>query len=376
MGPVVGLLLLSLALGWFVRRCWMPQADVTGRVVDFAWTALVPKLQSNGFSLEDSAFVAGLALASVGRGRSGVRAKSLERMGKATEKAVAAGAVRHLGALRRLAIADAATAAQEDAALLLAGEVGQCLDGKLPIAFAEGLLSQLDAAWWTPGERARLRVLACDRAFEAGFEVANLRELGQASPALDDLLQSENEQELAALRLLWSMRARCPWERCGHALLVFELAAEPEYGQLLQKYPDLLLYQKTGPGARDAESEDLAVAVILMVGRGIVFQDMLFTGMPRNIEIVKRKDPVQGYELVLDKARFWFVREPGALLARLERWFRFYFKDFLPQMAEVHQWQSPHVAAALQAQQMVTCPECRRVLLTRVGEVGVLLRQG
>src|SRR5262249_10208506 len=158
----------------------------------------------------------------------------------ATENAVAAGAVRHLAALHRLAIADAMQAGRTGVPLLVL-QLRRCFEGRLPFTFADELLDKWDERLWTAERRARLRVLVCDAAFEAGFEVHNPVEVGRGAPAVARLLGTAAPHDLAWLRLLWSLRAGRPWDRCGPANTVFELAADPNEGKLLARYPDLLL---------------------------------------------------------------------------------------------------------------------------------------
>jgi hypothetical protein len=80
-----------------------------------------------------------------------------------------------------------------------------------------------------------------------------------------------------------------------------------------------------------------------------------------------------GCELTMDRHLF---RGPGDLepLARhMERWFRYFFHEFRPQLERVQTWQSPDRAAILRSWGAVPCPECGRYLLGRVGEVGIAL---
>src|SRR5262249_33831586 len=176
--------------------------------------------------------------------------EALPRLVALTEKATAEGrrVVRHLAALRRLVVADAA-AAGDDPIPLLAAQVGRCFEQRLPPDFAEELLADWPASWRTPGNCARLRLLVGDHAFAGGLEMRHLAEAGAIAPALAELLRTDDPADLARLRLLWSLRAGRPWDRCGPAHTAFELAAEPDTGKLLTDYPDLLLHQ-TVPLAR------------------------------------------------------------------------------------------------------------------------------
>jgi hypothetical protein len=151
---------------------------------------------------------------------------------------------------------------------------------------------------------------------------------------------------------------------------VFELAADPDQAALLGKEPDVLLVQEepdwlvVGDGGQGA----MGPARILLVTRGVMLQETLFTETPRVIEVLTKS---LSCELVLGKHTF---RSPGdlePLALRMERWFRYAFNDFLPATAAALGWQSPGRAAILRAWGAVPCPQCRREVLARVGEIGI-----
>jgi hypothetical protein len=270
----------------------------------------------------------------------------------------------HFAALQRLAVADAAAAGQ-DAVLLVVDQVSHCFDGRLPLAFAQWLLAEWEGSWWTTGNLGRLRVLLCDRAFEAGWEVADLVEAGLIASALADVLQTGDTDGLARLRLLWSLRPRRPWPTGDEVITVFEVAEDPERGPAwLRKYPDLLLLDEDSPA-------------IMVCGQGIVFQGTVFTEAPRSIDVKARRD-FDGveYELQIGSHRFRLVNDPAPLVNRLERWCRFYFGQFLPQVAGVHAWQAPEGSKAVQFHETIACPECRQLLLPRAGDVGRPINRG
>jgi hypothetical protein len=365
--PVLILLAVAGGLALAVRSRWPVPPPPDDRALDHAWSHLVPRLHADGFSREDSAFVASLALSSTGLGHRRVREAPLKQMLTLTEKAVAAGKgpVEHLAALRRLAVNDAAQ--HHDPVPLVAEQIGRCFEGKLPLGFAEQLLDQWQSDWWSRGNLLRLHMLLCDRAFEAGFEVGNLVEAGQVAPTLGAVLDTQDADWLARLRLLWSLRARRPWERCGDALTVFELAAEPDSGEVLQRWPDLLLYQTIATPR----------AEFVICGRGVVFQDKLFREKPQNIQaIARRLQGGTGHELVIDGEVFRFKMDAEGLGWKLEEWIAVWKKQFAPDKVEaVHGWRSPAVTANLLAHETVPCPECRRPVLTRAGQVGDSLEE-
>jgi hypothetical protein len=227
---------------------------------------------------------------------------------------------------------------------------------------------------WSPGDVARLRVLLCDSAFEAGFEVSDLIEAGETAPSLGAVLGTHEEDRLAQLRLLWSLRPTRPWDRHGAADLVFDLAAEPDEAELLGLYPDLLLRHELP----ERFGGDMASgsAYLMMCGRGIVVRGIVIPHPPRQVEVVKKRaGSSTGYELWVDEKRLWFNSDPEAVATRIERWCRYYFGEFLPLIPDARRWRSPDATAVLRAWGAVRCPDCRRALLPRAGGVGVSLEK-
>jgi hypothetical protein len=359
--PVAAALTLALALGLFVSFLWREPRKPLDRAIDYAWELLVPRLHAESLALEDSAFAAGLARASAGRGRAEVRAEALKQLRQQTETAVASahGPVRHLAALWRLTAEDLARAGSDPVPLLVA-QAGRCVDGKLPLSFIGEILHDWDAPWWTTGRRARLRVLLCDRAFEAGLEVQDLMEIGRVTSSLGAALKTDDTEGLAHLRLLWSLRPNRPWDRFGKTATVFEQAADAETSETrLAKYPDLLFTVEENP-------------IMHVCVRGVVVQEEIFTAPPRTIEVVSRQLLLQaGHELILDERSFFLPDDPEPVARRLERLFRYFFHEFRGLVPAVSRWRSPAVSRTLRAQNAVPCPQCRQPVLVRRGEVGI-----
>jgi hypothetical protein len=361
LAPVILVLLMALAIYVVVRLHWGSQAKPVDRAVDYAWTWLAPGLPAEELTEGRSTFLAGLALVSMNHGQAEVRAASLSRALLDVEQAIAARSapLGHLAVLRRLEAEDAAKLGH-DPVTLVADQVARCFRGELPLVFAQKVLEEWESRWWTNGNLGRLRVLLCDRAFEAGLEVRDLLEMAPAAQALAEVLQTDQPQGLAQLRLLWSLRPRRPWDNVGDPLTVFELAAEPERGEpALAKCADLLLIDRDTPS-------------LLVCGRGVIYRDILFSEAPRRVEIKVRRD-FDGveYELLLGDHRLPFVHDPGPVTVRLQRWFRYQFEEFLPQVADVDAWQTPPGSKPLSSPDAVACPECGRLLITRRGEVGL-----
>jgi hypothetical protein len=374
LAPVLAILFVASVVHLLTYWLWRPRVPVEGRARNYAWTLLAPRLHADGYRVEDSTFLAGLALLSGGDGYAPLRAALLSDLVKRTENALHMGIAPpgHLAALHRLAIEDA-VARGADPVPRLVELLARCFEGRLSLRFAEQLLAGWQSSWWTTGDRIRLRVLLCDRAFEAGFEVRNLLDAGQTAPALGVLLGTDNVANLTALRLLWSLRPARPWDRCGDPRTVFDLAADRQHANLLGRVPDLLLWQEepdwlvAAPGVTEPQAAHIALCV-----RGVLLQDVLFTETPRVVEVNARW---RYNDLVIGEERFRSSGSLDALALRMERWFRYAFSEFLPAVPRVESWKAPDRLAILRAWGAVACPECRRQLLPRVGEVGIALEE-
>jgi hypothetical protein len=376
--PLASVLLMvaaATAAELLVRWIWRPRLAPQERVCHYAWTLLAPRLHGSGFDRQDSAFLAGLARQSGPHGYSLLRAKLVSDLAQRTEAAVLEreAPTEHLAALRRLQAEDAARAG-EDPVPQVASSLGRCFGGQLPFTYAQELLQGWQTELWTRGNLVRLRVLLCDAAFEAGFEVRTLLDAARTAPALAGALGTEQVERLAALRLLWSLRAARPWARCGPAKSVFEIADDPRWAQLLGRYPDLLLIQDEPDWPALAPAGGEAEPVRIMVcGRGVVLQDVLFDAEPLLIDVINR--PRQT-ELLFSPHSFRARSRMEALVSCMERWFRWAFREFLPQAGRVASWEEPDRAARLRALGAVNCPQCRYPLLPRVGEVGLSFEEG
>jgi hypothetical protein len=359
--PVTALLASALVvyLALMVREKLRP--SLLNRAVDHAWMLMVPYLNRPKFVLDDSSFLAGLALSSMRRGnpdkRSAVLALAVDHVEDAVAHRLVPGS--HLAAIKRLQIADMAVLGRDPAAELARG-VARCFDGSMPLGFADMLLDCLDNPWWNPVNRARLRILLCDLAFEAAMEVSDLVETGHTVPALGACLQIEEPEGLAHLRLLWSMRARCPWLGWSEPVSAFELATRPEHeASLLGKCPDLLLFDSQDPQVK-------------LVGRGILLGETLFTSMPHIAELLPARDVTEPVATVaIDDLRLDIEGNAREAVRRLRSWFHFAFQDFFPQAKSTFAWQAPNGPRGLHYEQAVLCQSCRCLLLPRPGEVGI-----
>jgi hypothetical protein len=208
-------------------------------------------------------------------------------------------------------------------------------------------------------------VLLCERAFEEGFEVRDLLAAGIAAPALGEALRTNDAAGLCRLRLLWSLRPSRPWDPLGFAVTAFDVAHRPQkYAGLLSRYPDLLL----------SVSDKLQ---LLLCGGGVVFQETWIPEAPRSVEVQEEESSNSASEFVLsvDDRQFELDGDPGELVSALERWLRYHFGEFLPQSKHVLGWRSPGLPPTFRLQKTVACPECRRELLPRIGDLAVLVEE-
>lgn len=367
--PVV-VLLFAAYLVHLGFRLYARQIDgIQERVLEHAWTWLAPRLHASGFDPGDSAFLTGLARLYSREGRTDAPEEELARYVQLTEAAVEQGKApaAHLAALVRLQIEQQADD-EDDPVPLVVRWLTRCLTGKLPVQLAQELLEDWAAEWWTPVNLARLRILVCDRAFEAGFEVENLIDLGQTAPALGTILRLEAPRRLAALRLVWSLRANRPWDRLGEVVTAFELASSSERSGPLSERPDLLLRGEDRRFPLSVDGGSPRPATVQVTLAGVWVQDLLFIIPPRQVEVRPRSGSC---EMILGRDAFRSAVELDNLARQLERWFRWVFHDLLPRVDGVLEWRSPHRGAILRAWGAITCPECRQFLLPRVGEVGL-----
>jgi hypothetical protein len=337
--------------------------DPLNRVIDHAWRKLVPTLLEMGLARDDHAFLAGLAQCSIGHGDIAGRADALEQVRAAMDKVVAEGPVpaSFLGAVWRLTIEDAAEDEEgQDTLPVLAGQADRCFDGGLPLSFLTTLLAPLENETWSVADERRLRVLLCQRAFDAGLEVRELLDLGRLQGTLSRTLDLKQTEYIAHLRLLRTLQATRPWERVGRATAIFEIVKHHrEAAALLERLSDVVLRVDNVPG-------------LYLCGRGVNFEGAWILEPPQQIDIIDRSLFAEGgFHLVIGSNRFWYAEDPTPVVSRLEKWLRYFFRDFRPQLAGVYRGRSPAAARRLLARNGVRCPDCRRRVLPVLGELGI-----
>ncbi len=354
LGAAVGglALLVALLVPLLKRRPPPPQA----RALNHGWTRLVRHLCVEGFPGEGLPLTAGLAEISPGRGNIEGRREVVEEARIIADRVARAqpGLALCAGVVTRLALEESE---EKEPLKALAGQVGRCFEGKMPLGFAAGLLRRSGGLRSTAAERRRLRVLLCARAFDAGLEVRDLIVLGRACAELGAVLDVDHGDALVQLRLLWSLRPGRDWEAAGSATTVFDLAQREDSESLLSKHADLLLAARGTPP-------------LYVCGDGVWFQSECFTEEPQRITSVARSlHAGGGYDLIVGGRRLWFAEDPAPLAERLESWLGWYFRAFLPQLGAYRGRRSGAAMAKLLERSGVECPECQRRLLPRIGDV-------
>jgi hypothetical protein len=366
--PVSLILLAALLVYLRIRRRHDSGSEPAQRAVDHAWRFLAPEMHRPHFARKDAKFLARLAVTSIGRGSPALREKSLERLAELTKPEVMKGQAPcgDLAALHCLELDDAIRLGGDPVPILV-DDLAACLAGDLPLVFGEQLLEAWPNEARDRGQRARLRVLLCARAFEYGFEARDLHELGRVSSIFGQAYASEDLNGLLRLRWLWNNRPARVWQRCGSASTVFDLARYPALGsQYLDSRPDLLLFQPMSVGSGDRE----AGAPILICEEGIVYRDIIIKDIDTPISV--KAKPSGAYDLLIGKQKLSFDQEPALLARRLQGWARFLIRDILPAARALADRRNPAKLRPLMRQKTILCPECHNSFLALRGEVGIL----
>jgi hypothetical protein len=250
----------------------------------------------------------------------------------------------------------AAERRRQDSAPLVAERLGQALAGAFPLRLIAPLLGDMRDRW-PKGRLVRLQALLVERAAALGVDVSDLAEVGRLQPALGQLLGSADLDHLSQLEYLCFLR-RNPTAWLAQADDVLELARDPSMEKLLADRPDLLLQPRSAP--------------IYVGTRGVWLKDTCITQMPERVDVIaSRAEQGEGFEVVVGVQRVWFTANPNKIADELERWLRIYFGEFLPQVPRQALRRNADASRRLWRANAVPCPECRRLAVPIVGEVGV-----
>ncbi|MFL5329134.1 MAG: hypothetical protein ACJ8C4_09465 [Gemmataceae bacterium] len=350
------LTMIALLIEFVLLEVWAWQIgnrrdDPLDRAIDHAWQALVPTMQP-GIALGR------LALTSVGRGDPQKRVKQLQHLIETNET---------LAPLWWLRLMDMRAVGQ-DPLPELASLLGRCFAGQAPIAVAADVLALAQTGLHARADRARLRILAIEKAFAAGLSVRDLQELGRVFPAIGNILRTEDLEGIAGLRLIWDERESRPWRACGPATTVFQLARYPVLGgQVLAAEPDALLYQPLPPAGQFDDP-----APVILCGRGLVFRHVLVRELPEHVWAWER--PVWrggGFELRMGEHRLEYDDDPTELAARLKRWADFWLREFLPRGEYVLRYRVTEHLTKLLANHIVSCPGCAKPVIPVAGKIAM-----
>ena len=351
-------LLTALLAYVLVRLVWKPPLAPGDRAVEAAWSHLVPRLLGGNRTSE---WLARLCRTSLGRGDPMARPAILHEVIDRAASGDTPADLQLLAAAGVLQVDDRARLGHDRAAAL-AELLAAGLSGEQPAAFAEyaaecylGMEKKPEAP-----ERARVRVLLLDAAFQAGFKPRDLIELWAIAPHLRRLMSVEPLHRLALLHGVRAMGPTRRWERIARADSVFDLCrnAPNISGRLLADYPDLLLLHRPDP---DTESQ---IGPVLICTRGIVVGGHVLAD-PETVVRIERK------ELIFGPHRLPLERTPvGDFATVVKEWLRFRAWALLPLLDNYLASGSQLVAEQVLRPLRRRCPNCGTVSAIAAGAVG------
>lgn len=334
-----------------VRLLWKPPLAPGDRAVEAAWSYLVPRLIGGN---RTSGWLARLCRTSLGRGDPEARTPILSEVRSRAAAGTTAADLQLLAAAGMLEADDRARMGQDRGAAI-AALFAVAFRGEQPAAFAEYAAECYLSAESPPepAERARMRVLLLETAFEAGFHPRDLIELWSAAPSLRRLMSVEPLHRLALLRGVWSMAAARTWERIARADSIFELcrSAPNISGRLLADYPDLLLLHRPDP---DTEAR---IGPVLICTRGIVVGGHMLADPESDVRI--DRSGRGGVELIFGPHRFALERSPvGDFASVVREWLRFRAWALLPLLDNYLASGSTLVSERVLKPMERRCPHC------------------
>jgi hypothetical protein len=359
--PALGVGLIGAGLVYLV---WPNPGPVKPRLLNAAWSLLVPEMMRNDMEARDWAFLHGLAELS-GETRQ-VKLNQDQLLECAEEASEAARtdptALACLNALTGRCLIDMC-AAKEDPCDMVVTLATECFQGKLALSFLSDLLEVFhgrERAGWKKSDLNRLTMLVADAAFNADLSLDDWLNIGRAFPVAGAVLNLESRWHWLQFLLIWSWRDRKPWEKASPALTMLELAQSPEdHEDVLAYYPDALLF--------------VSEAHLVVGSKGIWIEGVCVTAYTAKTEISVERSG-DGYELEIGSLTIRCAENPRPHLDVIKRWLRYWFLDFTPSLQRLDRpisqtrhrmWQSSKLA----------CPDCTRPLVPCPGDLGVVVRQ-
>jgi predicted RNA-binding Zn-ribbon protein involved in translation (DUF1610 family) len=346
-GVIVRFLLCAAAVYGLIRALRVSTRRSEDRLVDAAWMHLVPVRLAGNHS---SRSLTRVCRSSLGRGDPAERAALVKEV---LERAAAEGDLQLLAAASILQASDRARMGHDHASAV-AAPIAEAIRGERSTAFAE-LAAECYLASEPPPpapERARIRVLLLEAAFEAGFSPRDLNELWIAAPRLRALMGVEPLHRLALLHGVAKMQPDRGWERIARAESVFELcrSAPNIGGRLLAEFPDLLLCHRPDP---DTEAQ---LGPVLICTRGIAVGGRMLADPQTEVSLEKAGGRI---ELVFGPHRFPLERQPiGDLPGVIREWLRFRAWALLPLLDNYLLAGSPAITARVLKPFRTRCPQC------------------
>jgi len=201
--------------------------------------------------------------------------------------------------------------------------MSRCLEGVLPLAFAEQLLSGGRATTGAIGRGCASWSASGPLTPVPGWRSRSGRRPG---PRAGRSAANQHPDRTGPARFLWAVRVDKPWTSCGKGAHGFR-AVRPMpclVASHLESCPDLLLFAEECRTGRIECPDSSASAP---AGK---FQTRCSPQPADHRGQGLRPSSGANYQLLVDEQVFWFAEGPDRLSRRLERWCHYFFADFAP----------------------------------------------
>jgi hypothetical protein len=353
---LVAILSLGIALVIAGAGYWFSSRPISERRwIDLAWDVLVPAVLDSEEEPLDWAVLGGLARTSMAKGNAEARSRNLARclrrgvnISEDNGPALAA-----IGSLLILEARDV-EARGLDPAPVVAERLCDLLQGRYPLRACRILLGALSETW-TMDRRLRTAVLLVELA-DADSLPQDLADLQRVAPEARTFFGDH----LFVRSLAWTSLRRVHWggEGIERPTTIFDWARDPSKARFEEK-ADVLAAPKISYGKLRLERE------------GVRFAAMLWTEMPKSIEVVVHpKGRRSEYEVLVDGQSLWFRRAPEESLAAWRAWLHFWITEIKPRFIDAARKGSP--GSMLWRQRASgTCAACGRAFLPVPGGIGL-----